>query len=433
MPSLLTKKFKISSANAFRESIQNLQANIYFFMGGPFPWPVENFPPQPIETSKYFSEVYDNMVAIKRVGPLDVKNVVRRINWVKNTVYAEYDDQDNTLLEKDFYVLNSEFNVYKCISNNNGGLSTIEPKGTPLLIFGTADSYRWKFLYSINPQDQLRFLTKDWMPVLVDGTVKSVALDGGIESVKIFSGGTNYSTRTKIEVDGDQETNANIFARVRLGSIFDYQIIQSGSKYRNAKTSFSAEGAGRFANVRAVISPVGGHGFDPISELGSNYLMFNVRTEGTEGSRIFPPEIKFRQIGLINNPKFNNNVPISNTSISFNDAVFLNNVNGIFLQNEYVIGEQSGSNIFCIVANSSITSNVATLNYIQGINVTENFIKPNIGEILVGVTSGATGQVADLRSTIAGDDYGDILYVENISPITRGRDQTENLHLVIEF
>lgn len=431
MPKLLTKNFKIASARKFRESIELNRANIFLFMGGAFKWPEENRPPQPLEDTKYYSQIYDNMIAAKRVGPLDVKNVVRRIDWKKNEVYNEYDDQDSLILEKDFYVLNSEFNVYKCISNNNGRISTVEPKGTPLLVFGTSDGYRWKFLYTINPQDQLRFLTKDWMPVVVDDTVKSVALDGGIESVKINAGGINYSTATKIEVDGDQQSKANIFARVRLGSIFDYQIIDSGRKYRNADTSFSSFGAGRFANVRAIISPVGGHGYDPISELGSNYLMFNVRTEVND---IFPSQIKFRQIGLLNDPKFADDITnISNSTISFTSSVRLNNVNGVFLQDEYIIGQNSASNIFSILSNSTITSNVATITFIQGKNVTSNFISPVPGEKVIGVTSGASGDVVQVRKPLAGQDFGDVLYIENISPITRGRDQTENLHLVIEF
>ena len=159
--------------------------------------------------------------------------------------------------------------------------------------------------------------------------------------------------------------------------------------------------------------------------------MFNIRTEV---SSIFPTQIKFRQIGILNEPKLSDNFTnISNTTISFTNSLFLNNVNGAFIQDEYLVGEDTSSNMYCILANSAITSNVATLSYIQGKNSTSNFISPNVGETLIGTVSGASGQVAQIRRTTAGQDFGDILYIENISPITRGRDQTENLHLVIEF
>ena len=102
MPKILTKNFKIASAKTFRESIELNRANIFLFMGGAFNWPVENRPPQPLENTKYYSQLYDNMIAAKRVGPLDVKNVVRRIDWSKNEVYAEYDDQDSFASRKRF-------------------------------------------------------------------------------------------------------------------------------------------------------------------------------------------------------------------------------------------------------------------------------------------------------------------------------------------
>jgi hypothetical protein len=435
MPSKLTKKFGIASARYFMEGVTKSTSNVYIFMGAPFPWRNEANPPEPEEDIKSEAELFDNLIAAKKLSPLDVRNVVRRIDWTRNTVYAEYDDEDKNLLDKDFYVMNSEFNVYKCISNNNGAASLVEPKGTPLLIFTTSDNYRWKFMYTVSVQDQLRFLTRNWLPISVDNNVKAAAIDGGIEHVKISSGGRDFSVRTRIEVTGDNTRPANILAQVRLGTIINYQIIDSGLKYRNLKTSFSQQGAGKFANVRAIASPVNGHGFDPIQELGSNYLMFNIRTEGTEGgTSIFPPTIKFRQIGLLKDPKLRDGVTLaSNATLSYLDKIFLNQVNGAFLQDEYIIGQSSGANIFCITSNVTSRSNVADISFIQGRNSTSNYITPNVGEILLGVTSGASGRVTGVAGASGGDDYGEIIYIENISPISRSRDQTENLHLVIEF
>lgn len=435
MPSKITKKFRIASAKYFLEGVTKSTSNVYIFMGAPFPWLDDKKPPQPREDSRSEAELFDNLIAAKKIGPLDVRNVVRRINWTRNTIYAEYDDEDENLLDKDFYVLNSEFNVYKCISNNNSSRSLIEPKGTSLLIFTTSDNYRWKFMYTVSVQDQLRFLTRNWLPVSTDDNVKFAAIDGGIEHVKISSGGRDFSVRTRIEVTGDNIRPANILAQVRLGSIINYQILDSGTRYRNPKTGFSQQGAGRFANVRAIASPVNGHGFDPVQELGSNYLMFNVRTEGTEGGILtFPPGIKFRQIGLLKDPKLKDGVSFaSNATLSYLDRIYLNQVNGIFLQDEYILGQSSNANIFCITSNVDVTSNTAELTFIQGRNTTSNYRSPNIGELVIGITSGAAGRVTSVVGSPGGDDYGEVIYVENISPIVRQKDQTENLHLVIEF
>lgn len=433
MPNLLTKDFRIHTANLLRDDIFSNRSNIYFFMGGIFPWNSQDIPENPEDTLRYKTKVYDNIVAAKRITPLDVKNVIKRINWERNTVYAEYDDLDKNLYDKNFYVLNSEFNVYKCISNNSNQPSDFEPKGTPLLIFTTADGYKWKFLYTIPPQDQLRFLTRNWMPVITDPTVKFAANDGGIENLKIFSGGINYSPRTSIVVDGDQERNANILARVRLGSIFDYQIVDFGSKYRNATISFDSGGSGRLANIRPIIGPIGGHGYDNIKELGANYLMFNIRTNSSEGG-IFLPDIIFRQIGLLKDPRLRNSDTIlSNTIISFTDVLNLNQVNGTFVKDEYIVGQVSGANLFSVAANNSISSNTTSINFIQSIDITKNFKTPAIGETVIGTVSGSVGRVVNISKVLVEDDLGEILYLENLPPIKRSRDQSENLHLVIEF
>lgn len=434
MSNLLTKNFRIATSKAFLDQVTSNKSNLYFFMGKVTPWPDESSSLPPVDNSKYFSQVYDNIIAAKRVQPQDVKPVVRRINWEKNRSYAEYDDQDDFLLEKDFYVLNSEFNVYKCIDNNNNNLSTVEPTGTSLRIFTTSDRYRWKFLYSINLQDQLKFLTRSWMPVSTDSLVKNFAIDGGIENVKIYNSGIDYSARTKIEVIGDQIASANISARVRLGSIIDYQIFDSGRGYRNSKTELSFVGPGRFANVRAIISPVNGHGYDPITELGTSHLMFYTFIENNEGQGAFLSDVSFRQVGLLTNPTFRNSSNIaSNTIISFVDNLILNEGNGSFVRNEYLRGQSSGANLYCISANLTLSPNVIDLAYVQSSDVTENFITPNVGEIVVGITSGATGRVTAVRNSNFSDDLGEILYVENFAPIARNIDQTESLHLVIEF
>ena len=102
---------------------------------------------------------------MKRVNYADVKHVIPRIEWTAGIIVDEYDDEDINLFEKYYFVKNSENNVYKCISNNYRSISTQEPKGRSLNYFITSDSYKWKYMYSIDDNDRLRFETKDFMPV----------------------------------------------------------------------------------------------------------------------------------------------------------------------------------------------------------------------------------------------------------------------------
>jgi len=50
------------------------------------------------------------------------------------------------------YVMTSARNVYKCLSNNNSALSTVEPTGDYTSSNGniaTSDGYIWKYMYNI--------------------------------------------------------------------------------------------------------------------------------------------------------------------------------------------------------------------------------------------------------------------------------------------
>ena len=48
-----------------------------------------------------------------------------------------------------FYVLSSTNNVYKCMSNNGGVASTVEPSGTSNAEYSTGDGYWWKYMYTL--------------------------------------------------------------------------------------------------------------------------------------------------------------------------------------------------------------------------------------------------------------------------------------------
>ena len=69
-------------------------------------------------------------------------------------------------------------------------------------------------------------------------------------------------------------------------------------------SSISGIAAGSGASIKAVISPINGHGSNPVEELGGNYVVVNSRLEfgETSGGSDFPTDNDFRQIGLIKNP-----------------------------------------------------------------------------------------------------------------------------------
>ena len=209
---LLTDQFRIFTAERFIKALEgadpsqsDLEAGtsrdrLYVFIGRPQEWDNENAPPTPVDSFQEFSDTFADMISLKRVLANDTIQVVRRIDWTPpeqttgglGYVYDMYrHDYSSTktassgatkLYDADFYVVNSQYQTYKCIYNGtspsdpNGKPSTVEPTGTSTSIITTSDGYRWKYLYTIPVGQVLKFFSNDYMPVLSDVAVTGLSL-----------------------------------------------------------------------------------------------------------------------------------------------------------------------------------------------------------------------------------------------------------------
>jgi hypothetical protein len=100
-----------------------------------------------------------------------------------------------------FYVMTDEYNVYKCLDNNNGARSTTKPIGTQILPIKLSDGYVWKYMYNVPIALRTKFLTSDQMPVITALSQQFYSA-GGIENVQIDNRGLNY-TAANLSVSGD--------------------------------------------------------------------------------------------------------------------------------------------------------------------------------------------------------------------------------------
>ena len=183
-----------------------------------------DYPGQPSNNFRYDLHVKRDILTLKKIKPSDVSFVINRIDWVEGQVYDMYDDAIETvtgygfapsysgavtLEDSLFYVLTSEFKVYKCIWNANNKPSTIMPTSTSTKVVTTSDGYKWKFMYSIPVSLRNRFLTPEWMPVAT--ALKSQYYSSGeVRSIAIQNGGGGYgrtTTTAAISGDGYQEIN----------------------------------------------------------------------------------------------------------------------------------------------------------------------------------------------------------------------------------
>lgn len=154
-------------------------------------------------SENYYTSLHNpirEMVFGKKILPPDVSPVIKRYDWVSNTIYQAYYNKSNTLftvsdgdVEKSFYVYTSSGNVYKCIDNNSSATSSVEPSHVDLTPREESDGYVWKYMYSV-PSGS-KFVTSEYIPV-VSNTEVGVASSQGIDRVFLVSGGNNYVEST---------------------------------------------------------------------------------------------------------------------------------------------------------------------------------------------------------------------------------------------
>jgi len=446
-------------------------------------------PPTALDSTQAINYIYDNMIAVKKLQSTDVKSVVRKVLWQEGTQYDQYKHNyspsnpsatgASRLNDANFYVVNSSFQVFKCLYNNQtpenpNGTNTgvgAEPivTGSPTAIITTSDGYRWKFLYQITPQEILDFSTAEFIPVKTDSIISAAAVPGVISTVNIKSRGTNLVSGTyyaKIDGDGTGGVVEIIIPNDNLDpfdkKIKNINIISGGTNYSTASIDltrvFTTSGVntptscGITTNgktyTEVIIPPSGGHGASPEDELGSYRVLINGILDSIDGGGDIPIGISFRQFGLLINPKLYNTSTVYNLpSASVVYAVKLPNTNtDVFLPGAII--NQSVTGAVGLVLNYDSVNKI--IKYSLQKNAVDNVVEFSGTNLITADTASNGGNAASGIPTGTGtfgniiftDGYsnpeispksGDIIYYENRVPVNRSLDQIENIKLVIEF
>lgn len=131
----------------------------------------------------------------------------------------------------DFYVVTDEYNVYKCLDNNNGALSKYKPSGTQLNPIKTLDGYIWKFMYNIPINLRNKFYTDEYIPV-VSALTNHFYSNGTIDNLYITNRGEGYSTAlVSVTGDGYRESDPIYITAA--------QVVNRGTGYTNPTVTFS--------------------------------------------------------------------------------------------------------------------------------------------------------------------------------------------------
>ena len=142
-----------------------------------------------------------------------------------------------------YYVLTEDYNVYKCLDNNNNARSTDKPLGTSTSPITAADGYVWKFMYNVPINLRSKFLSEDQMPV-VSALSNQFYSNGAMDSIIINNKGTGYTSATiTVTGDGYREEDPTFLTSIAVasgGNGYDNPTVTFGDPTLNATAFISS-------------------------------------------------------------------------------------------------------------------------------------------------------------------------------------------------
>ena len=516
MSAIVTDQFRILNANNFVENIESSSNSYYVFLGLSNPTQVgfgrtadwNTNTPSPVDNFNNISHVSDTMIFGKRVTSVNVRRLVRRIDWAQGTRYEMYRHdysvtspspitQSSRLYDTNYYVMNSNYNVYICIDNGSSGISTTgnasqdEPTFTdlePSRAGESGDGYIWKYLFTVSPSDIIKFDSTEYISVpnnwstSTDSQIQSVRENGDstvnnnqIKKVYIENRGSGYSGGLGQEVSilGDG-TGGKVSLDVVSGKITNAVVSSGGKNYTYGIVdlgSINANATSDFAKLIPIIPPSKGHGYDLYKELGTDKILIYARFD--DSTKDFPTDTKFSQIGILKNPTsigstsvFTENQFSSLYSIKFSSVSGTVSIGDKISQSVtggsahgYVASYDSETKVLKYYRDRSLYFNQTTLDQKDYVGVstsskvldfdssanpvtTSGGFSGSIDTGFTGITTNPTGNkiinlgsqfTNGLSSPEINKGSGEIIYLDNRPLITRNSRQKEDVKIILEF
>ena len=342
----------------------------------------------------------------------------------------------STFSLRPFYVITDEYNVYKCLGNNSGAASTIKPTSTSTaagVSETTADSYQWKYMFTLSSADIERFYTSSWIPVKtlssddssLQWDVQTNAVAGsspyhGADPVKELNA-TNVMV--KVRVSGDEgasivDTNEYRQISLILDPIFTSSYYTVGATGLNVATQMGLNTSHSYADSTKPYYPsagkkiiiLDGPGKGQVRKISSTSLL---------------PVITLSDSWDVQ-PDTTSHYGIIADSSVINQTVVLELgtvTNGPFVADSTVTQATSGATGKVVKYDSTSAPKKLYLSSISGtFNGSNN------------VSSGAVSStVTAATNPTAVSNLGNVLYIENRKAITRYPDQIEDVKVIIQY
>jgi hypothetical protein len=522
MSALVTDQFRILNASNFIESIDDSSNSYYVWVGLTNPNIYTGFGrnvnwdgpgitngviPNPTDNLDYLTQYEDTLLFGKKITSSNIRRVIKRVDWVRGKKYDMYRHDYSIenlspvsrrarLYDSEYYVLNSDYNVYICIENGSSGINTTgnqsqyEPTTTDLepTVAGTGeDGYIWKYLFTVAPSDIIKFDSTEYITLpnnwetSTDAQIIAVRENGDsslnnnqIKTVYIANSGSNY-TSGEVDILGNGvggrvfiQTNAN-------GQITDTTVTSGGTGYTYGIVDLGPLQPGSTisnpAKLIPIIPPSRGHGFDLYKELGADRVMVYARFD--DSTRDFPTNTKFCQIGILKNPTtFISTETFSGGEFSGLYAMQFDSINSFLPE----VGEKINQTVSTGIAVgyvASYDSDTKVLKYFRDRSLyygsthdqtdyvgVSTEAKANIdfdssGGNVVGETSGFSGQISSfsgitttvnnsiinlgvtftngLANPEINKKTGDVIYIDNRPLVSRNVRQKEDIKIILEF
>ena len=515
MSAIITDQIRILNAKNFVAGVANTDNSYYSFIGLPNPedyqtnWDTD--PPTPKDSFDEEMGYWDSMIALKKVNNADIRQVVTKRVWKSGTKYDMYRhdySRSNTssiskatnLYNASYYVINEDYRVYMCLQNGtspdypNGQISLDQPTFTDLepRAAGTSnDGYVWKYLYTIKPNEIIKFETSDFIPVPQEwqtspdnAPVRENAIEGSIKIVTITNAGINVgaisTSYTRVPINGDgngAEATVVVNNDLKIDSV---TISSQGSGYTYGTLDLAAGGvpvASTEPEFNVIIPPSGGHGADIYRELGAYNVLLYSRLENDTENPDFITGNQFSRIGVVENPLAPNSIiPLTLDKASALSALRLTGIgysSATFSADSQFV-QTIGTGLTAVGRVVSYDQTTGVLKYWQdrvgfntvgaaltnapyGYEQLEFTSNPSSGgSIVITPTTGSNLQIdssfsgfstsINNRTYNLGQDFtngisspevkrysGNIIYVDNRPSVNRSVNQKEDIKVILQF
>jgi hypothetical protein len=255
----------------------------------------------------------------------------------------------------------------------------------------------------------------------LQSVVELSAIDGGIHALRVDSVGDNYSNANVVLTGDGTNFVSNVI--IENNTITKVEIINPGKDYTWANVIVNGDGGN--ANVSAIFSPQGGHGFNAIEELNAHTIMIYSTINNEKNQGLFVNN-DYRQYGILRNIKNNDKTELYEDTLG--SSCYLANLTnkvGLTPDLKLVVADNE-ERVFDVVSIDDGSTKVLLLN--------KNNYELQNSDVLIDKETNQTYTVYEVDAVPEINKFsGDLIFIDNRTTISYSDKQLVTLKTIIRF